>query len=343
MTKNHMDKKSYITKTERRMAVPPRSVLPSGTARREYSSSERETATILPKRNLPIRKTSSERETTTTILPKRNLPIRKTSSERETTTILPKRNLPIRKTSLERETTTVLPKRNLSIRKTLKKNIISTMPKDILIKIFNYTGEYDEDIDGDIEYPGRRDIYQLYCTCKNFIWLSKLWITSSEGYGEYDVWHYTINIFGKHIGPQYSFYPYYEDSPSEGLSGYRYVVQINNVPKTGLTSEALVGNHIYTRMLASNLGILIVNGEIYDMDDKLSGLMAEQILNQWKLSDTHLYKWSMIDKWNARNIYVRFSTKTYPEYFINIPEGLKLDLQRSNYTQRVTLGRALCA
>jgi hypothetical protein len=74
------------------------------------------------------------------------------------------------------------------------------------------------------------------------------------------------------------------------VSGYRYVVQINNVPVPGSSSEALVGNHIYTVMLASNIGITIINGEVYHMDDDLSGLMAGQILNQWKLFDTHLYK-----------------------------------------------------
>jgi hypothetical protein len=135
--------------------------------------------------------------------PKRALPSRTNSK---------KHNLP-----LGRERAIGLPKRSLPTRKTSRKNIISKIPKDILIKIFNYTGEYDEYIDGDIEYPGRRNIYQLYCTSKLFNWLSKLWITSSEGYGEYDVWHYTINIFGKLIGPQYSFLPYYEDSPSLGL------------------------------------------------------------------------------------------------------------------------------
>jgi hypothetical protein len=202
-------------------------------------------------------------------------------------------------------------------------SVLLLIPKELLLIILNNTGKHDEDIDGDIQYPVRRDILQIYMTCKSLHWLSELWITYNDGYRQYDLWHYTIDIFGKHVGPQYAFYPYYENTSSQGLSGYRYVIRDYSY-KSIYPCLVCLDNYFYNKMGAGD-GILVVNGDNYNMDEESTVIMATQVLNQFKMSDPNLYQWSMENKWKACKVFVRLPIENYPKYNIDIPQTLIFD------------------
>jgi hypothetical protein len=81
-------------------------------------------------------------------------------------------------------------------------------------------------------------------------------------------------------------------------------------------------------MKASNYGVLVVNGEDYNMDDESAAIMAIQVFNQFKLVDPDFHQWSMKNKWEARKVYVRLPIKNYPIYNIDIPPAL---IQKNNH------------
>lgn len=91
--------------------------------------------------------------------------------------------------------------------------------------------------------------HALYSSCSHFSWLKEyrfglLWAT------EYDVIYSTLDINGKHDGPEYRF-SYYDRSLS-GVIFYK--------------SDRIVGDSCYVEMPASNIVEYVINEESYRED-----------------------------------------------------------------------------
>lgn len=122
-----------------------------------------------------------------------------------------------------------------------------TLPSEVVVGILGFltfdNSDYEcctdpcDDPDS-CRYPNpvRRDILQLYCTCKAFSWLDQLWIT--DVYGSL-IMHSTFNIFGDLRGPIYMFDTY--DGDEGSLSGYKFVIG----QKLYSSIDIIKGNYIH--------------------------------------------------------------------------------------------------
>ncbi len=192
--------------------------------------------------------------------------------------------------------------------------LLLALPQETIVHILSFTGAR---IDSNVELCSedrhtrkKKDILQLFCICHSFSWLSNLWITAYEE-REYDDLLVTFNIWGKDVGPCCFFYC--------DLIGYVFsVIDANG-------ASVVRGNHFYNIIPYSNLGFLIVNGNVYEMNDAATDQMASQVAEQLKKADPIVHQFFSSGSAEKGHILVRFPLSNYPEYQFTLPETLKLE------------------
>lgn len=147
------------------------------------------------------------------------------------------------------------------------------------------------------------DIRSLACVCKASRHLSSLtFVMYLEC--EYDDRVASLDIFGREAGPQYYMYG------GDCITGYKYV-----------RGDTLVGSHFYTSMVASNYGVTVINGSVYDMhcpDGMHMNMDPEMFLSK---ETDEFREW-----WYAGREGVLVRRAPAPTKFdIEVPEGFTLD------------------
>lgn len=134
---------------------------------------------------------------------------------------------------------------------------LTLLPKEIVIHLLQFTGTYIEELDIDPEVYELRDIMQLYCTCKDFVFLADLCYMVVRK-GEWRTIYFTTTLFGKEIGPRYDI--------------------------VGNTLYGMLYNDSVTCCYLKEYGrdaSLIINNKEYIENDQVLLKLCEQVLVQW--------------------------------------------------------------
>jgi hypothetical protein len=164
-------------------------------------------------------------------------------------------------------------------------NYLEFLSKELIILTLNNLSV--PDVKGRHNHPARRDILNLYLTCKNFKWLEDITISSVENF-KVDRSYSTFDIFGNNVGIKLTHHYRANDYPPneyliDMITGFEYTDlqgNCNNIYLWCYDDFAFDGMH-YDINYKEDSG--------FNQDTIIQTLT--EILSQIKTKDPVFYKW----------------------------------------------------